>query len=59
MNDQMTVLGAPMIGIICLCVAVSVLPVVGFYLALIAVPIAVLCFVPFFWVVLRFPRCPT
>lgn len=42
----MSVLGAPMIGVMCLCFAAIVLPAVGKHLAFVAVPIGVLCFIP-------------
>ena len=44
--QRMSVLGAPMIGVMCLCFAAIVLPAVGKHLAFVAVPIGVLCFIP-------------
>ena len=54
----MTVLGAPMIGVMCLCFAAIVVPVVGPYLALVAVPVGVLAFVLFLWAIMLFIPLP-
>jgi hypothetical protein len=57
-DQRMTVLGAPMIGVMCLCFAALVLPVVGKYLALVAVPVGVLAFFPFLWAMMLFIPLP-
>lgn len=57
-DERMTVLGAPMLGLICLCVAAGVLPVVGKHLMLITFPLAGLLFLPFFWAAMLFLPLP-
>lgn len=57
-DERMTVLGAPVLGLICLCIAAGVLPVVGKYLMWVTFPVAVLLFVPFFWALMLFLPLP-
>lgn len=57
-DERMTVLGAPMIGVMCLCFAAIVVPVVGPHLALVAVPVGVLAFVLFLWAIMLFIPLP-
>ena len=57
-DERMSVLGAPMIGVMCLCAAAIVLPVVGKYLAFVAIPIGVLAFFPFLWAIMLFIPLP-
>lgn len=57
-DERMTVLGAPMLGVMCLCAAAAVLPVIGKYLMLIALPVAVIAFIPFFWAMMVFLPLP-
>ena len=45
-EERMSLIGFPALGALCWCFGAVVLPVIGTYLALIAVPIAVLCFIP-------------
>lgn len=45
-EERMSLIGFPAIGVLCWCFSAVALPVVGTYLALIAAPIAVLCFIP-------------
>lgn len=57
-DERMTVLGGPMIGVVCLCFAAIVLPVVGIYLAFLAVPVGVIAFILFVWVRMLFLPLP-
>ena len=57
-DERMTVLGAPMLGVMCLCIAAAVLPVLGRYLAWVTVPLAVLAFVPFLGALMLFIPLP-
>ncbi|SRR5699024_879724 len=43
-DERWAVLGAPSFGLLCLCFGASILPVVGLWLALIAIPVGVLAF---------------
>ncbi|AOS61045.1 hypothetical protein [Actinoalloteichus hymeniacidonis] len=51
-DERMTVLGAPLLAVMCLCIALGILPTVGRYLMLVTFPIAALLFLPFLVVVL-------
>jgi hypothetical protein len=57
-DERMSVLGAPVFGVMCLSFAMIVLPVVGKHLALIAVPVGVLAFFPFLWAIMLFIPLP-
>lgn len=57
-DERVSVLGAPMFGVMCLCAAAVVLPVGGKYLAIAAVPIGVLAFFPFLWAIMLFIPLP-
>lgn len=57
-DERMTVLGAPLLGLMCLCFAAGILPVVGPYLIWVTFPIMGLLFVPFLWVLMRFIPLP-
>ncbi|WP_062948575.1 MULTISPECIES: hypothetical protein [Brachybacterium] len=45
-EERMSLIGFPALGVLCWCFGAVVLPVIGTYLALIAVPIGVLFFIP-------------
>ena len=57
-DQRMTVLGAPMIGVMCLCFAAIVAPIVGKYVAVVAVPVGALAFFPFLWAMMLFIPLP-
>lgn len=57
-DERMTVLGAPLLGAMCLCVALGVLPTVGEHLMLVAFPLAALLFLPFLVVLMLFIPLP-
>lgn len=56
--EHMALLGAPALGVICLCVCASTAPGVGRYAAWIAVPVAVLAVIPLLWAVCTFLPVP-
>ena len=57
-DERWAVLGAPMFGVMCLCSAAFVLPVVGIYLGLVTLPLAALSFVLFLWAMMYFIPLP-
>lgn len=57
-DERMTVLGAPLLGAMCLCIALGVLPTVGEYLMLVAFPLAAILFLPFLVVLMLFIPLP-
>ena len=57
-DERWAVLGAPMFGVMCLCFAAFVLPVVGIYLGLVTLPLAALSFVLFLWAMMYFIPLP-
>ncbi|UVY83902.1 hypothetical protein NLU66_17090 [Brachybacterium sp. NBEC-018] len=57
-DERMTVLGAPMLGVLCLCAAAIVLPEVGRYLAWLAVPLGLGAFVTLLWAMMTFLPLP-
>lgn len=57
-DERWAVLGASMFGVICLCFAAFVLPVVGIYLGLVTLPLAALSFVLFLWAMMYFIPLP-
>lgn len=57
-DERMTVLGAPALGVMSLCLSASLLPVVGTYLALLALPLAAVAFVLFFVAQMQFIPLP-
>ena len=57
-DERWAVLGAPMFGVMCLCFATFVLPVVGIYLGLVTLPLAALSFVLFLWAMMYFIPLP-
>lgn len=57
-EERMAVLGAPALGVICLCVCAGTAPMLGRYLAWVAVPVTVLAFIPLLWAMLTFIPIP-
>ncbi|WP_114855148.1 hypothetical protein [Brachybacterium sp. YJGR34] len=57
-DERMTVLGAPMLGVMCLCFAASALPLVGPYLMIAALPVGALCLLLFLASLLWFVPLP-
>lgn len=57
-DERWAVLGASMFGVMCLCFAAFVLPVVGIYLGLVTLPLAALSFVLFLWAMMYFIPLP-
>lgn len=57
-DERMTVLGAPAVALICLCVAASLLPVVGRYLLVITIPVGFLLLIPVLVTILPFIPLP-
>ena len=57
-GERWAVLGAPMFGVMCLCFAAFVLPLVGIYLGLVTLPLAALSFVLFLWAMMYFIPLP-
>lgn len=57
-DERMTVLGAPMLGLMCLLAAAGILPVVGKYLMPVTFPLAAVLFLPFLWSLMHFLPLP-
>ncbi|ASO17861.1 hypothetical protein FHR81_005350 [Actinoalloteichus hoggarensis] len=57
-DERRTVLGAPLLAVMCLCLVLGILPTVGEYLMLVTSPIAALLFLPFLVVLLPFIPLP-
>lgn len=57
-DERMTLLGLPAIGVLCLCGAMATLPVVGKYLLLLAVPLGFLALVVLLLALLQFIPLP-
>src|SRR5699024_11527394 len=53
-NERMTVLGGPLFGLICLCFALGVLPVIGRYLMLVTFPLGALLLLVMVWTLVWF-----
>ena len=58
-DERMTVLGGPALAVLSLCAAAMVLPGIGIYLALAAVPLGLLAFVMLLWALMLFIPLPT
>src|SRR5690625_118168 len=57
-NERMTVLGGPLFGLICLCFALGVLPVIGRYLMLVTFPLGALLLLVMLWTLVVFLPLP-
>ena len=57
-DERMTVLGVPCLGILSLCVAASILPVIGLYLLLITAPVGLVALLGVVWARMLFIPLP-